>query len=124
MSCGVLNVTFDSTNPGALAEFWSAATGHPVHESTRPGNPFWAVGPAEAHGLSLVFVPVQEPKRGKNRVHVDILPRDGSQAEEIDRLLGLGATMIDDRRRLEGGGWAVLADPEGNEFCVEGDGPD
>ena len=57
----------------------------------------------------------------KNRVHVDLVTTDSSQALELDRLLTLGATVVDDRRQFDGGGWVVLADPEGNEFCLEGD---
>jgi hypothetical protein len=60
---------------------------------------------------------VVEPKTVKNRVHLDIVPADRSQDEEIARLTGLGATVADDRRPQVG--WVVLADPEGNEFCVE-----
>lgn len=69
----------------------------------------------------MVFVPVREPKLVKNRVHVDIVPADRSQSAELDRLLALGASVVDDRRQVEGGGWVVLADPEGNEFCLESD---
>ncbi len=47
------------------------------------------------------------------------MPIGDDQALEVDRLLALGATIVDDRRELEPGGWVVLADPEGNEFCVE-----
>jgi predicted enzyme related to lactoylglutathione lyase len=66
-----------------------------------------------------VFVNVPEPKTVKNRVHLDLLP-DGSQAEELARLESLGAAVIDDRRRVTPGGWVVMADPEGNEFDLEG----
>ena len=55
----------------------------------------------------------------KNRLHVDIAPADRSQQEEIERLVGLGATVASDRRASGGPSWVVLADPEGNEFCLE-----
>jgi predicted enzyme related to lactoylglutathione lyase len=61
---------------------------------------------------------VPEPKAGKNRVHLDLQPRDRTRDEEYHRVLGLGATLLADRRRTDGGGWLVLADPEGNEFCI------
>ena len=48
-------------------------------------------------------------------------PRTEPRAAELDRLLTLGASVVDDRRQIDGGGWVVLADPEGNEFCLEGD---
>jgi predicted enzyme related to lactoylglutathione lyase len=52
-------------------------------------------------------------------VHLDLLPNDASQEEEVARILDLGARIVDDRRRSDPGGWVVMADPEGNEFCVE-----
>ena len=67
----------------------------------------------------LVFVTVPEGKSVKNRVHPDILPVDSSQEEEVARLVDLGASVVDDRRHSSPGGWVVMADPEGNEFCVE-----
>jgi predicted enzyme related to lactoylglutathione lyase len=67
----------------------------------------------------MVFVTVPERKVVKNRVHVDVMPINEDQDQEVDRLVGLGAVVVDDRRQLSPGGWVVLADPEGNEFCVE-----
>jgi hypothetical protein len=55
----------------------------------------------------------------KNRVHLDVVPTGTTRDEEVARLLELGATLVDDQRRSDGTGWAVLGDPEGNEFCVE-----
>ncbi len=60
-----------------------------------------------------------EPKSVKNRVHLDLMPIDHSRDEEVERLLALGATLVADHRRPDGTGWAVLTDPESNEFCVE-----
>jgi hypothetical protein len=65
----------------------------------------------------MLFQRVPESKTVKNRVHLDLepsIPRD----EEVERILALGATMDADRRNPDGTGWAVLLDPEGNEFCV------
>jgi hypothetical protein len=67
----------------------------------------------------LVFVEVPEGKTLKNRVHLDLLPADVSQAEEVPRLQSLGARVVDDRRERDPGGWVVMTDPQGNEFCVE-----
>jgi predicted enzyme related to lactoylglutathione lyase len=67
---------------------------------------------------------VPEPKAGKNRVHLDLQPRDRTRDEEYGRVLGLGATLLADRRRTDGGGWLVLADPEGNEFCINTSPPE
>ena len=72
----------------------------------------------DSSALPLVFVPVPEPKAGKNRVHLDLATESmRHQAAEVERLLALGAAPID----IGQGGdvpWTVLADPEGNEFCV------
>jgi predicted enzyme related to lactoylglutathione lyase len=59
-----------------------------------------------------------DPKSVKNRIHLDLQPTILRDAE-VERILGLGATVVDDRRARDGTGWVVLADPEGNEFCVE-----
>ena len=67
----------------------------------------------------LVFVTVPESKVVKNRVHLDVMPLEKDQTREVDRIQALGATIVEDRRGKAPGGWVVLADPEGNEFCVE-----
>jgi len=72
------------------------------------------VGPDDRY---LLFLRVPEPKTVKNRMHLCLRPTDRSRDAEVERLLGLGATMVDDLRKPDRG-WAVLADPEGNEFCV------
>jgi len=66
----------------------------------------------------LLFLKVPEPKSVKNRMHLCLRPTDRDREAEVERILGLGATMVDDRREGLERGWAVLADPEGNEFCV------
>ena len=71
-------------------------------------------GPA---GRWLLFLKVPEQKALKNRARICVRPVDRTRDEEVDRLLALGAAMVDDLRRTDSG-WAVLADPEGNEFCV------
>ncbi len=68
-------------------------------------------------GLQLYFNQVPERKTVKNRIHLCLRP-ETSREEEVQRLLGLGATLVADRREPDGAGWTVLADPEGNEFCV------
>jgi hypothetical protein len=65
----------------------------------------------------LYFARVPEDKTIKNRVHLDVMPADRTQDEEIARLTRLGPTVVSDRRPEFG--WVLLADPEGNEFCVE-----
>jgi hypothetical protein len=110
------HITFSSLDPYALATFWSKVTGHPLHEEDHPGDPEAMV--VLPSGPSLLFVTVPEAKSGRNRVHFDLQP-DTTRDAEVERLLGIGATHVDDQRRPDGTGWVVLADPEGNEFCIE-----
>ncbi|GIF01461.1 glyoxalase [Paractinoplanes rishiriensis] len=109
-------VDFDCTDPYRQARFWAAVLGEPQHPDDRPGDDECEVVVAGG-GPSLLFQRVPEGKAAKNRLHLDLQPTDRDRDEELDRLLVLGATVVDDRR--DAGGWVVLADPEGNEFCLE-----
>jgi predicted enzyme related to lactoylglutathione lyase len=115
----ILNITFDCVDSDSVSHFWSEVTGWPRSKVEMPGNPFWEVAGPTPDAAKLVFVEVAEPKRMKNRVHLDLIPRAASQDQELDRVLSLGARIIDDRRRADPGGWVVLVDPEGNEFDIE-----
>jgi len=115
----ILNVTFDCRDAALLARFWSAVTRWPASKQDMPGNPFWLVARSEDEGVHLVFVEVPEPKTVKNRLHLDLVPEEGSQDDEVARFQALGARILDDRREATPGGWVVMADPESNEFCVE-----
>ena len=66
----------------------------------------------------VLFIEVPDAKQGKNRLHFDLRPAEGTRDEELARLIDHGAKPIDDLRRPDGTGWVVLADPEGNEFCI------
>jgi predicted enzyme related to lactoylglutathione lyase len=112
-----VNITFDCADPRAMARFWAQVTGWPLTEDAQPGFEESAVGAAYEGRPRLYFVKVPEGKTVKNRVHLDLMPTDRTQDEEITRLTGLGATIVSDRRPEFG--WVILADPEGNEFCVE-----
>ncbi|MBX9362278.1 VOC family protein [Streptomyces sp. WAC04114] len=111
----VQNVAIDCGDAYALARFWSEALGCPLHPESKPGDVETAVNLPE--GPLLYFNQVPEPKTSKNRIHLCLRP-ETSREEEVERLLSLGATLVADRREPDGAGWAVLADPEGNEFCV------
>lgn len=119
MHSAILNVTFDCKDAAFLAQFWSGVTRWPVSKVDMPGNPFWLVARPDDEGVHLVFVEVPEAKTLKNRVHLDLRPQEGSQADELARLEALGAVVLDDRRTATPGGWIMMADPEGNEFCLE-----
>ena len=120
MVSSILNVTFDCHDARVVAAFWGAVTGYSLEERLDPGNHYWVASPPDHERPRLVFVTVPERKVLKNRVHLDMVPNDRDQQDrEVERLLALGATVVDDRRTLTPGGWVVLADPEGNEFCLE-----
>ncbi|MGP3638703.1 VOC family protein [Streptomyces sp. 24-1644] len=109
------NVAIDCADAYELARFWSSVTGSPLHPEDAPGAGETQVLLAE--GPVLYFNQVPEAKTIKNRIHLCLRP-ETSRDQEVARLLGLGATFVSDHRNPDGSGWAILADPEGNEFCV------
>jgi Glyoxalase-like domain len=111
MATFIKSVTFDAANALTLAKFWAAALGSDVDEDSTPDKAF--VEAAGWGGPNLWFNRVPEPKAAKNRVHFD-LRAPGPMASEVARLERLGATVIGRHPDL-----TVMADPEGNEFCVE-----
>lgn len=104
-------VTIDCENPRTLAGFWTRALG--VEVSADYGE-FMLLGDPEK-GVLLGLQQVPEPRSGKNRIHVDFGTDD--RAAEVARLVGLGAREIAEHE-VPGLSWTVLADPEGNQFCV------
>ena len=111
----VENLIIDCANPYELAKFWSEVVGKPVDDEDEPGDPE-ALVPL-GNGVRLFFNQVPEVKTIKNRLHLCLVP-DVARDVEVERLLKLGATMLADRRKPDGKGWAVLGDLEGNEFCI------
>ncbi|WP_181698507.1 VOC family protein [Nocardia sp. GTS18] len=111
----VQHVAIDCADAYALSLFWSAVTGSPTHPEDGPGAEETQVLLAE--GPVLHFNQVPESKTIKNRIHLCLRP-ENSRDEEVDRLRGIGATFVADHRNPDGSGWVILADPEGNEFCV------
>ena len=104
-------VVVDSAEPVALGRWWAAALGWVVLDDS---DEEFEIRPADGAGPGLLFVRVPEPKVTKNRLHLDLRPDD--QAAEVERFVQMGAHRVD-----VGQGeptWVVLADPEGNEFCV------
>jgi predicted enzyme related to lactoylglutathione lyase len=113
------HVTVDCADPYALATFWSAVTGWPLSDDDQPGDPEALVQSPEANVPGLLFISVPEPKSVKNRVHIDWVPTERTRDAEVERALGLGATVHEDHRLPDGRGWVTLLDPEDNEFCIE-----
>jgi len=116
----IRHITVDCAQPHEpyeLAEFWSKVLGHPVDPMDEPGDDEVALA-VPAGQPALLFVRVPDKKAVKNRLHLDLEP-DQSRDQEVERVSALGATIVDDRRKPNGRGWVVMADPAGNEFCVE-----
>jgi hypothetical protein len=121
MTSFISHTTVDCLNAYELSEWWKPVLGYvdidgdpnePGHEECMIRHP--------GTGHQLLFIEVPEPKAGKNRVHFDLRPEAGTRDEEVARLLAHGATEVADQRDIHGPGigWMVLADPEGNEFCI------
>jgi hypothetical protein len=119
MATRLVHMVIDASDPSGLAAFWAAALGWDVGLDEPDEAAVWPAGfdyPGP-EAVPLVFVPVPEPKAVKNRIHLDLATQSTAhQAELVGRLRELGAVPVD-----IGQGdvpWVVLADPEGNEFCV------
>ncbi|MFE0046799.1 VOC family protein [Streptomyces albireticuli] len=114
MGIQLQNVVIDAADAGKLAGFWAAATGWEAADWSSAEE---AVVRNPGGGPHLYFMRVPEERAGKNRVHLDVGPTEGSSASrEIERLTGLGARVLSEHESH-----TVLADPEGNEFCVTGE---
>jgi len=115
----IRSITVDCADPYRQALFWSEVTGwqEDPDDPNNPGDPEGRI--VSPHGINLLFIPVPEGKVVKNRVHLDLWPTERTRDEEVTRLLGIGATLFEDHREPDGTGFVVLADPEGNEFCIE-----
>ena len=107
-------LTVDCSDPSELARFWSEVLGYEIEEDD--DEDAVAIEPAEKSGPGLLFLKVPEGKTVKNRLHLDVNPMGSDQDAEVERILGLGARRVDIGQGEQT--WVVLADPEGNEFCV------
>jgi hypothetical protein len=116
-------LVIDCHDPRRLAEFWCEVLGYRILDvDDENGLVEIGIEPLDREALSaapgtptIVFAVVPESKTVKNRVHIDVNPVDNQQ-DEVDRILGLGARHVDVGQGEQS--WVVLADPEGNEFCV------
>jgi catechol 2,3-dioxygenase-like lactoylglutathione lyase family enzyme len=117
MACRFTELSVDCRDPESLAAFWSAVLGY--RELSREEGAI-EIGPADGFGgaePTLVFAPVDEPTPGKNRLHIDLNATDRDQEAELQRLLDLGAKPAEVGQTGDQS-WHVLADPEGNVFCL------
>ena len=108
------HIVVDAHDLPGLARFWTQALGWKVL-SERENE--IVIGTDENAPAGMCFMPVTEPKTVKNRVHLDLTSSAADRDQEIDRLLALGARRVD-IGQTGAETWIVLADPEGNEFCV------
>jgi hypothetical protein len=115
----VSHTTVDCLNAYTLSEWWRIVLDyrHDPDDPNEPGHEECLIISPDGHH-HLLFIDVPDAKQTKNRIHLDLRPREGGRDDELARLLELGASEVDDRRNADGSGWVVLADPEGNEFCI------
>jgi catechol 2,3-dioxygenase-like lactoylglutathione lyase family enzyme len=119
MTSRISHTTIDAHNAYTQSLWWSQVLDmkQDPDDPNEPGHEECLIISADGH-QQLLFIEVPEGKQVKNRIHFDLRPTDRTRDEEIERVLGLGATQVADRRNADGTGWVVLADPEGNEFCI------
>ncbi|MDR2984403.1 MAG: VOC family protein [Nocardiopsaceae bacterium] len=108
------HIVIDTYDLPGLARFWTRALGWRLLSQREREI---VIGPDVNAPVGICFMPVSDAKTVKNRVHVDLTTGAGDRDEEIERLIGLGARRVDIGQSGEES-WTVLADPEGNEFCV------
>ena len=119
MTSFVSHTTLDCFDAYALSRWWQEVLDYveDAHDPNEPGHDECLVLSRDGQHR-LLFIEVPDRKQVKNRMHLDLRPREGTRDEELARLLALGATEVADRRNDDGTGWVVLADPERNEFCI------
>lgn len=112
---GELAVVIDCSDLDRSAQFWADVLGY-VPAGPAIG-PYQSLVPAGGQGIEVLLQRVPEEKRGKNRLHLDLRTRD--LQSEVSRAVSLGATMVTGQPVTEAGWrWHILADPDGNEFCI------
>ncbi|MBE1537661.1 VOC family protein [Actinomadura algeriensis] len=117
MACRITEIVLDCRDPEELAGFWCEVLGYVV-QAREDGD--IGIGPPDGDGdprPTLVLNRTDEPKTGKLRLHFDVNAADRDQDAELERLLAAGARPADVGQSGEES-WYVLADPEGNEFCL------
>ena len=119
MPTRLVHLVADASDPARLARFWSGLLGWEIADETPDEVDVWPAGYSypDPAAVPVDFVPVPERKTGKNRVHLDLASQSAAhQAELVSRARDLGGVPVDIGQGTVP--WAVMADPEGNEFCV------
>jgi hypothetical protein len=116
MSIRMQAITIDAADPAALSRWWASVLGWRVtyEDDDQSVVEPPAGSPEDGVVADLLFVKVDDAKAGKNRVHLDLRPDD--RDAEVGRVEALGARRVDIGQGERS--WVVLADPEGNEFCI------
>ena len=114
MSSRIASVVIDAVQPRVVADFWCHVLGWHVLDED---DGVISIGPPDGAWPTIDVVPVPESKSVKNRLHLDLRADGTSTADELKRLLGLGARHTDVGQGSDAT-WVVLSDPEGNEFCL------
>jgi predicted enzyme related to lactoylglutathione lyase len=119
MTAVISHTTIDATDAYAQSLFWAKVLGYAQDpdDPNEPGHEECMIFSPDRR-TRVLFIEVPEKKQVKNRMHFDLVPAEGTRDAEAARLVSIGATVVDDLRRPDGSGWVVLADPEGNEFCI------
>ena len=119
MSSRVSHTTFDCDDAFELSEWWKRVLGYTdtPDDPNEPGDEECMIIDLNSDHR-LLFIEVDELRSDVGRIHLDLVPTDRQRDDEIDRVVALGATQIADRRKPDGTGWVVLADPAGNRFCI------
>ena len=121
MTAFISHTTVDCANAYELSEWWKPVLGYVdiADDPNEPGHEECMILDPET-GHQVLFIEVPDPKAGKNRLHFDLRPRSATRDEELATLVAHGASVVADLRGKygPGSGWVVLADPEGNEFCI------
>jgi hypothetical protein len=114
MTSRLTNIVIDATEPMLVADFWCSVLGWEIIEQS---DEWVSIAAVDRAGPVIDVVPVPDGKIRKNRVHLDIRADGVGTSTELERLLALGALRVDVGQSTDVS-WVVLADPEGNEFCL------
>jgi catechol 2,3-dioxygenase-like lactoylglutathione lyase family enzyme len=117
VACRFTELVIDCHDPRRLGDFWRDVLGYTEVEAKFEGEHHYVEleGPPGA-GPTILLIRTPDEKVSKVRIHIDVNATDRDQDAEVERILGLGATKVDIGQGEQT--WVVLADPEGNEFCV------
>jgi hypothetical protein len=118
MACRISELVLKCRDPEVLARFWCEVLD--FVELDREEKVLIEIGPREGFGgpqPTIILIRNDEPRTGHVRLHIDVNPTDRDQGAELERILAAGAKLVDIGQPAEAS-WHVLADPEGNQFCL------